>query len=247
MYIGWTTCKFHLLTMNAAAAAGPGHQDASQRMACKCTLINTSPDGSILSSLVRQDCYVVCVDELNKQYIESTPAAAAAAAASTAVAATAATATTATTRTTAGGSANTILIGCVADLATGQLTFSINGKEATGASHRYVVETGSKLYPALFVEPTTKEVLQLELGRMGNCLPLSAGVFASLGKQVTPKCPPRLKLQYLKPIKWSRVPNASLKVHTLKMNNVLGWSLLSEENGISSIYTKVATICLTLK
>jgi hypothetical protein len=72
------------------------------------------------------------------------------------------------------------------------------------------------------------------LGRVRNCLPLSAALFPSLGKHVVPKCPSRLKLQFLNPIRWSRVLNIHLKAHTLKMNNVLGWSLLCEEN--SNLY-----------
>jgi hypothetical protein len=123
---------------------------------------------------------------------------------------------------------NGILIGCIADLSSGLLSFTINGKEV---SQRFQLEQGTKLYPAVFIEPTTKEILQFELGRVKNCLPLSAALFPVLGKQVMPKCPPRLKLQFLNRIRWSRVPNNHLKVHTLKMNNILGWSLLCEESG----------------
>ena len=122
--------------------------------------------------------------------------------------------------------ANSVLIGCMADVATGYITFTFNGKE-TG--QKIQIEPGTKLYPAVFVEPTTKEVLQFELGRVRNCLPLSAALFPSLGKHVQPKCPPRLKPQFLQPIRWSRVPNVNLKVHCLKMNNILGWSLMCEE------------------
>ena len=122
-----------------------------------------------------------------------------------------------------------LLIGCTVDLSTGVLSFFVNGKEAP---QKFSIEPGTKLYPACFVEPTTKEVLQFELGRIKNCLPLSAALFPSLGKHVIPRCPLRLQLQSLIPKRWSRVPNQILKVHTLKMNNILGWSLLSEENGI---------------
>jgi ryanodine receptor 2 len=122
--------------------------------------------------------------------------------------------------------ANGLLLGCIADLASGILSFMVNGKEVP---FKVQVETGTKLYPAIFIEPTAKEMFQFELGRIKNCLPLSSALFPNLGKQVISRCPPRLKLQYLKPLRWSRVPNTNLKVHTLKMNNVLGWSLLCED------------------
>ena len=113
------------------------------------------------------------------------------------------------------------------DLSTGVLSFCVNGKDV---GQKFQVEPGTKLYPAVFIEPTTKEMLQFELGRIRNCLPLSAALFPSLGKHVVAKCPPRLKLQFLNPIRWSRVLNSHMKAHTLKMNNVLGWSLLVEAN-----------------
>ncbi len=125
-------------------------------------------------------------------------------------------------------SSHGLLIGCIADLSSGVLSFLVNGKEAP---QKFYVEPGLRLYPAVFVEPTTKEVLQFELGRIQNCLPLSAALFPSLGKHVTPRCPLRLQLQALIKKRWSRVPNQDTKVHTLKMNNVLGWSMLFEENG----------------
>lgn len=203
MYIGWTTSRFHLL------ADKIDRPFDAESLISKCTLINTSADGSILSSLTRKECYVVCVSELTGDTLGPD---------------------------SGGGPTSkrittSLLIGCQCDLATGQLTFTVNGKEATGAQDRFQVEPGTKLYPAVFVEPTTKEILQFELGRVKNCLPLSAALFPSLGKHVHPKCPPRLKLQFLNSIGWSRVPNVNLKVHTLKMNNVLGWSLLCEESG----------------
>jgi ryanodine receptor 2 len=195
VYIGWATSRFHLLT-------GKPDNSFSNDLVSRCSLINTSSDGSILSNLTRQDCYVVSAVELNKNFQD----------------------------TEMGSSkriSNSLLLGCLADLSTGTLSFTVNGKES---QHKFQVEPGTKLYPVIFVEPTTKEILQFELGRVKNCLPLSAALFPSLGKHVSPKCPPRLKLQFLNAIRWSRVPNHNLKVHTLKMNNILGWSLLCEEN-----------------
>lgn len=169
----------------------------------QCALINTNSDGAVLSNLIRKDCYMLSAAELNQYSIDSD--------------------VTSSKRISHG-----LLIGCLVDLSTGVLSFLVNGKEAP---QKFFVEPGTKLYPAVFVEPTTKEILQFELGRIKNCLPLSAALFPSLGKHVIPRCPFRLQLQSLTPKRWSRVPNQLLKVHTLKMNNVLGWSLLCEENG----------------
>lgn len=100
------------------------------------------------------------------------------------------------------------------------------------------MEVGTKLFPAIFVEATSKEVLQFELGRTPTTLPLSAAVLQNSEKHVVPQVsvnahvdamcltiflyfnmvllfpqfPPRLKVQILKPHQWSRVPNQSLKV-----------------------------------
>lgn len=196
VYVGWTTSKFHLISEKL-------DKPFSTDLISQCTLINTTSDGSITSSLVRKDCYCLSVAELNQSIISNDPEA-------------------------SKNSANGILVGCIVDLSIGVLSFCVNGKDVPMKFH---VEPGTKLYPAIFVEPTTKEMLQFELGRIRNCLPLSAALFPSLGKHVAAKCPPRLKLQYLKPIRWSRVLSVHMKAHTLKMNNVLGWSLLCEENG----------------
>ncbi len=63
-----------------------------------------------------------------------------------------------------------------------------------------------------------------------SALPLSAVLFRG-GKHVIPQCPPRLDLQYLSPFQWSRVPISSNKVHTLKLSEIRGWSMLCEEAG----------------
>lgn len=46
-------------------------------------------------------------------------------------------------------------------------------------------------------------------------MPLSAGLFKSERKNPVPQCPPRLHVQFLTPVLWSRVPNHFLKVTTL--------------------------------
>lgn len=47
-----------------------------------------------------------------------------------------------------------------------------------------------------------------------NVMPLSAGLFKSERKNPVPQCPPRLHVQFLTPVLWSRVPNHFLKVMT---------------------------------
>ncbi|KPJ17609.1 Ryanodine receptor 44F [Papilio machaon] len=63
----------------------------------------------------------------------------------------------------------------------------------------------TKLFPAIFVEATSKEILQIELGRSSSSLPLSAAVLPTSDKHVIPQFPPRLKVQCLKPHQWARV------------------------------------------
>lgn len=69
------------------------------------------------------------------------------------------------------------------------------------------MEPETKLFPAIFVEATSKEVLQFELGRTSTTLPLSAAVLQNSARHVTPQFPPRLKVQCLKPNQWARVSN----------------------------------------
>ncbi len=165
VFVGWSTSRFHLVSEKLYNKFG-------LEAVSQCTLINTTSDGSITSSLTRKDIYVISAAEitLNNNLEQDS-------------------------KKTSDG----FLIGCVVDLSTGVLSFSVNGKEI---AQKYQVEPGTKLYPAIFAEPTTKEMIQIELGRIRNVLPLSAALFPSLGKHVTSKCPPRLKLQYLKSTKY---------------------------------------------
>lgn len=41
--------------------------------------------------------------------------------------------------------------------------------------------------------------------------------------------PPRLKVQYLRPHQWARVPNLNLKIHALKLSELRGWSTLCDD------------------
>lgn len=67
------------------------------------------------------------------------------------------------------------------------------------------MEPETKLFPAIFVEATSKEIMQIELGRTSTSLPLSAAVLQNSAKHVIPQFPPRLKVQCLKPYQWARV------------------------------------------
>ncbi|XP_077437450.1 ryanodine receptor 2-like [Vanacampus margaritifer] len=111
-------------------------------------------------------------------------------------------------------------IGCLIDTAAGLLTFTSSGVEMSTFYH---VEANTKLYPAVFVKPTTSNMFQFELGRIKNVMPLSAGLLRSLRTTSTPHCPPRFQVQHLSPVSWTRVPDRSLKVMVDHPDERHGW------------------------
>uniref|UniRef100_A0A3B3RB91 Ryanodine receptor 2 n=1 Tax=Paramormyrops kingsleyae TaxID=1676925 RepID=A0A3B3RB91_9TELE len=121
---------------------------------------------------------------------------------------------------------NGLEIGCLVDTANGLLTFTSNGKDL---STYYQVEPSTKLFPAVFAQATSPNVFQFELGRIKNVMPLSAGLFKSERKNATPQCPPRLHVQFLTPVLWSRVPNHFLKVEASRVNDRHGWLVQCSE------------------
>uniref|UniRef100_A0A668AN21 Uncharacterized protein n=1 Tax=Myripristis murdjan TaxID=586833 RepID=A0A668AN21_9TELE len=121
---------------------------------------------------------------------------------------------------------NGLEIGCLVDTANGLLTFTANGKEL---STYYQVEPSTKLFPAVFAQATSPNVFQFELGRIKNVMPLSAGLFKSERKNPVPQCPPRLHVQFLTPVLWSRVPNHFLKVSVSRVNDRHGWLVQCNE------------------
>lgn len=127
---------------------------------------------------------------------------------------------------TTGRSNQGMFVGCHIDVSTGILTFTANDKPT---KYRFRCEPGSKLYPAVFFEATTKDVFQFELGRTPETLPLSALMLKSTGKHLQPQFISRLKVQMLKGHLWSRCANRSLKPHALKLSNIRGWSMLVDE------------------
>lgn len=54
-------------------------------------------------------------------------------------------------------------------------------------------------------------------------LPLSAGLFRSQRRNAMPQCPPRLQVQVLSPILWTRVPDHTLRVQAAHPDDRLGW------------------------
>ncbi|AWP16638.1 putative ryanodine receptor 3-like [Scophthalmus maximus] len=111
-------------------------------------------------------------------------------------------------------------IGCLIDLATGLVTFTVNGKDI---STSYQVEPNTKLFPAVFVRPTSPNLFQFELAKIKNAMPLSSAIFKSEHKNPVPQCPPRLDVQTISAVLWSRMPNIFLKVETARVNERHGW------------------------
>ncbi|GAB0201892.1 ryanodine receptor 1 [Grus japonensis] len=113
-----------------------------------------------------------------------------------------------------------LVIGCLVDLATGLMTFTANGKEINTF---FQVEPNTKLFPAVFALPTSQNVIQFELGKLKNIMPISAAMFSSERKNPEPQCPPRLAIQLLTPVTWSRMPNEFLAVETTRLSERQGW------------------------
>ncbi|XP_061072692.1 ryanodine receptor 1b isoform X3 [Conger conger] len=119
-----------------------------------------------------------------------------------------------------------LVVGCLVDLATGLMTFTANGKEVNTF---YQVEPNTKLFPAVFVEPTSQNMLQLELGKLKNIMPISAAMFHSERKNPVPQCPPRLDVQMLTPVIWSRMPNHFLSPEVARVSERNGWAVECSE------------------
>lgn len=52
---------------------------------------------------------------------------------------------------------------------------------------KFQLEPGTKVFPAIFVEATSKDVLQFELGRTPTTLPISAAVLQNSEKHLSPQ------------------------------------------------------------
>ncbi|XP_026743410.1 LOW QUALITY PROTEIN: ryanodine receptor [Trichoplusia ni] len=174
-------------------------KDFNQSKVTKSSVIITDDYDRVIENVNRQSCYMVRADELYNEVMAEA---------------------------TAKGASQGMFIGCSVDTSTGAVAFTCEGKET---SIKFKMEPETKLFPAIFVEATSKEILQIELGRSATSLPLSAAVLPTSDKHVIPQFPPRLKVQCLKPHQWARVPNQSLQVHALKLSDIRGWSMLCED------------------
>lgn len=56
-------------------------------------------------------------------------------------------------------------------------------------------------------------------------MPLSAAIFKSEEENPIPQCPPRLDIQMITPVMWSRMPNDFLHVETARISDHHGWVL----------------------
>ncbi|KAE8280778.1 Ryanodine receptor 2 [Larimichthys crocea] len=117
-------------------------------------------------------------------------------------------------------------IGCLIDTATGLLTFTSSGVEMATF---YQVEASTKLFPAVFVKPTTSTMFQFEMGCIKNAMPLSAGLLPRERRNATPQCPPRFQVQQLRAVSWTRVPDHALNVTVDRPNECHGWRVQCSE------------------
>ncbi|XP_043961667.1 ryanodine receptor 3 isoform X1 [Gambusia affinis] len=111
-------------------------------------------------------------------------------------------------------------IGCLVDLATGLVSFTANGKELPTA---YQVEPNTKLFPAVFCCPTSSNLFQFEFVKIKDAMPLSSAMFRSEQRNPVPQCPPRLDVQTIVAVLWSRMPNTFLNVETARVSERHGW------------------------
>ncbi|XP_025103910.1 ryanodine receptor-like isoform X4 [Pomacea canaliculata] len=176
-------------------------------------------DYKMKASVSRKNCYIMSAGDLQQRYADANQ------------------------EMSSKRSSPGLVIGCFIDTATGTLSFTVNGKEV---ANKFQMEPGSKLYPTVICEPTSKEMFQFELGSTRTTLPLSAAVFRGL-KTLMPNCPPRLDVQVLKRSHWSRVPNTCVQVSTLKLSDIRGWSMICEDPvGMLAVHIPDEDRCLDI-
>ncbi|TNN17701.1 Ryanodine receptor isoform 2 [Schistosoma japonicum] len=114
---------------------------------------------------------------------------------------------------------------CWVDIATGTLGFDLNGRDS---GIRFQVEPSTRLFAAVFYRPTVKEAIHFEFGRRNRyTLPITASMLRP------PRCtstvlPHRLRVQALERVHWARVPPKSMKMHSMKISKLRGWSTIIE-------------------
>lgn len=62
-----------------------------------------------------------------------------------------------------------------------------------------------------------------------NVMPLSAGLLRSQRSNATPQCPPRIQVQHLNPVSWTRVPDRALEVMVDRPDDCRGWRIQCSE------------------
>lgn len=60
-------------------------------------------------------------------------------------------------------------------------------------------------------------------------MPLSSGLLRSQRRNPTPQCPPRIHVQHLRPVSWTRVPDKALKVLVDQPAEHHGWRIQAFE------------------
>ncbi|CAL8317339.1 unnamed protein product [Merluccius merluccius] len=119
-----------------------------------------------------------------------------------------------------GRSSSDVEIGCLIDLASGFVSFTANGKELPTI---YQVEPNTKLFPAVFVRPTSANLFQFEFDKIKDAMPMSSAMFKSELRNPVPQCPLRLDVQSIVAVLWSRMPNVFLTVETARVSERHGW------------------------
>jgi len=69
----------------------------------------------------------------------------------------------------------------------------------------------------------------LLLSLLQNIMPISAAMFRSERRNPVPQFPPRLDVQMLTPVIWSRMPNHFLSPETGRVSERLGWAVNCSE------------------
>jgi hypothetical protein len=116
VFIGWVTSRFKPIlqqdTLQDDVLTTPANK--LTKLIRRCTITQTGEDGSILESVIRQDAYMFCASDLLENMSDS--------------------------ETVARRVVNGLLIGCLCDVSTGQLTFYVNGKESTHKREVYTTD-----------------------------------------------------------------------------------------------------------
>jgi ryanodine receptor 2 len=135
VFIGWVTSRFKPILKKENLqddTLTPAKKLA--KLIRRCTITQTGEDGSILESVIRQDAYMFCASDL----LENMP----------------------DKEAVARRVVNGLLIGCLCDISTGQLTFYVNGKESAQKLEVYTSK--------FFYQKKNCEIYRLNQAR--NCI-----------------------------------------------------------------------------